>query len=96
MLYFHQDVKNVVKFGIRAPSPKDGKLAEDYGKDTNHTCTFELRHETMALTKGKRAHIECQFTVRTLLNRILPNCHLERSKVDTFFSIIVSMMYTYF
>lgn len=67
-------------FGIRAPSSKDAKLAEDYGKDTNHSCTFELRHETMALTRGKRTHTECQFTVRTLLNRILPNCNLERSK----------------
>lgn len=68
-----------MEFGIKAPSSRDPELAEEYGKDTNHSCTFELRHETMAATRGRRAHIECQFAVRTLLNRILPNCNLERS-----------------
>ena len=67
-------------FGIRVLSSRDTKLTEEYGKDTNHSCVFELRHVTTAPTRGKRTHIECQFTVRTLLTRILPNCNLERSK----------------
>ena len=69
-------------FGVRVPSSRDAKLAEEYGKDTNHSCVFELRHVTTAPTRGKRTHIECQFTVRTLLTRILPHCNLERSKFN--------------
>ena len=65
---------------MKAPSSNDVKLAEEYGKDTNHSCTFELRHETVAATRSKRAHIECRFVVRTLLSRILPNCNIERSE----------------
>lgn len=67
-------------FGIRTPTSKDAKTAEEYGKDTNHSCVFELMRETTALPKSRQKHIECQFTVRTVLNRILPNCKLERSE----------------
>ena len=75
-----QGVKNLAKFNLHLPVPRDEEESLIYGKDLNHSCTFELRHisKVAALKKSPSIITQCQIRVRSFMHRILPSCDLER------------------
>ena len=76
-----QGVENLAKFNLHPPVARDEEESLVYGKDLNHSCTFELRHisKMAALKKAPSIIMQCQIRVRSYMHRILPSCDLERS-----------------